>query len=427
MNAPRLARAALRLLVLAGTPVLAGAGGPAGSEPAPPLMAWTLDEGTGSITLDPMSLTWGTLEGSPPATWFAPGPFAHPGDHYLGFDGSDDRVLVRSGGVLAGRASSSVSVWFRCPTSPPPRQLALYSERDSCEFNVFWVGIEKRPGLTPGICFAIYDSSSPVCASGSWHTLTFPFIPADIAWHHVVATLDPVGGMKLYYDGALVASLPGVPPYGGGAQGSSTIGHAHVPGHPTYWAGSIDEVGLFDHALSPAEVHWLYTNSLNGLPAPTYDRLCLGDGTGTDCPCGNTDHLGSGGCPNSSSSGGASLSAYGGARTSLDTLFLSATQMPIGVPCLFFQGTSAVNGGAGVVLGDGLRCAGGSVARLGVHLATDHYDWYPHVGDASISVQGAIAAPGTERFYQVWYRDPGAHCTPAVFNTTNAVRVLWLP
>jgi len=32
---------------------------------------------------------------------------------------------------------------------------------------------------------------------------------------------------------------------------------------------------------------------------------------------------------------------------------------------LYFQGTTQMAGGAGIAFGDGLRCAGGSIVRLG--------------------------------------------------------------
>ncbi len=403
----------------------AHAGGPTGVQPLPPLMGWVFDEGAGAVTIDEFSWLTGTLEGFSPAPWPAPGPFAYPGDHYLGFGGVSSRVVVHDDGVIAGRASSSVSIWFRAGTSLAPRQHILYSERDMCEFNIFWVGIDKRPGVPNGISFGVYDSTSPACGSGFWHVLTHPFIPIDGAWHHVVATLDSVAGMTLYYDGTPVASLSGIPPYRGGVQGSSTVGHGHTVGTPTYWTGSIDEVGLFDYALTPPEVMWLHANSLSTLPGQDHTPLCFGDGSGTACPCGNESTPGGeAGCRNSSNTAG-KLVAGGSARLSFDTLSLTTVEMTPNTSCLIFQGTSSINGGLGSVFGDGLRCAGGSVIRLAIHAATDHYDWYPKSGEPPVSVQGLIPGPGTERYYQVWYRNAADFCASAYFNLTNAVRVTW--
>mgnify|MGYP006315062565 CR=1 FL=1 len=66
---------------------------------------------------------------------------------------------------------------------------------------------------------------------------------------------------------------------------------------------------------------------------------------------------------------GSRLVASGEASIVFDALVLSGSQMP-NSSALYFQGTTAVNGGAGVAFGDGLRCAGGSTVRLQVVFAS---------------------------------------------------------
>jgi hypothetical protein len=147
--------------------------------------------------------------------------------------------------------------------------------------------------------------------------------------------------------------------------------------------------------------------------------FCAGDGSGTSCPCGNNSSPGSGaGCLNSLGSGG-ELSATGSATLAHDELVLMGSQMPNWV-ALFFQGTIAVNAGAGAVFGDGLRCAGGTVIRLAATTAA----MYPTTGAASVSVRGGVMTAGT-RVYQVLYRNVAAFCTPDTFNLTNGLRVSW--
>jgi hypothetical protein len=51
---------------------------------------------------------------------------------------------------------------------------------------------------------------------------------------------------------------------------------------------------------------------------------------------------------------------------------------------------------------------------------------YPSAGEPSISVRGAVVAPGV-RSYQVWYRNSAAFCTPSTFNLSNGLQVLWTP
>ncbi len=151
---------------------------------------------------------------------------------------------------------------------------------------------------------------------------------------------------------------------------------------------------------------------------------CAGDGTAGACPCGNTSSAPTG-CRNSDGAGGR-LRAKGVASVAADTLQLWATGISESSNLLFFQGTTRVNGGAGTVFGDGLRCAGGTLTRLGVKAITFGHAEYPVAGDLAVSVRGSVP-PGATRTYQAFYRDLPSTCTGAQFNTTNGYSVTWLP
>jgi hypothetical protein len=152
---------------------------------------------------------------------------------------------------------------------------------------------------------------------------------------------------------------------------------------------------------------------------------CFGDGSGTACPCGNVGPTGSG-CMNSTGNAG-NLIATGIASVSSDSLLLSASGMGPNVTSLFFQGSNQDNGGAGVVIADGLRCTSGSAIRLGTKLNASGASQYPIGGDTPISIKGAIPAPGGTRYYQTWYRDPASFCAVETYNLTNGVGVIWVP
>jgi len=156
--------------------------------------------------------------------------------------------------------------------------------------------------------------------------------------------------------------------------------------------------------------------------ASPISALCFGDGTGTACPCGNVGLAGNG-CANSLSTTGSNLAATGTPSIANDTLVLTGTLMP-NSSVLYFQGTTAIGGGAGSVFGDGLRCAGGAVIRLGTKTNALGTSSYPVAGDLTISVRGACAA-GDVRIYQAWYRNAAAFCTASTFNLTNALSVTW--
>lgn len=147
--------------------------------------------------------------------------------------------------------------------------------------------------------------------------------------------------------------------------------------------------------------------------------MCLGDGTGGSCPCGNPGAIGRG-CSNSAANG-AELVGAGAASVGGDTLVLNASSCPPGVNGGFFSGSLSTGAGNGVAFGDGLLCAGGSVNLLQL-LPTNS------TGDASTSVNIHSldsSNAGDTRYYQFWFRDPSGSPCGANFNTSGALRVTW--
>jgi hypothetical protein len=156
--------------------------------------------------------------------------------------------------------------------------------------------------------------------------------------------------------------------------------------------------------------------------------FCAGDGAAphSACPCGNdsaaVDEVG---CLNSLGTGG-KLRAMGTASVSADTLVLLGTQMTSGAS-LFFQGTAQANAGNGASFGDGLRCAAGTIVRLGLETSAGDAARYPNVGEASVSLRGQLPPAGGTREYQVWYRNAASFCTTSTFNLTNGLEIIWQP
>ncbi len=154
--------------------------------------------------------------------------------------------------------------------------------------------------------------------------------------------------------------------------------------------------------------------------------FCAGDGSANTCPCGNFSPVGeNAGCLSSIGLGGR-LRATGMASLGSDTVVLLGSQMPSTTSALYYQGTNQQSGGIGVVFGDGLRCAGGSVVRLGTKINSSGASQYPGAGDPSVSVRGNVTIPGTTRTYQIWYRNAAGFCTPSTFNLSNGLELTWI-
>ncbi|MFT7484270.1 MAG: hypothetical protein ACI9F9_000110 [Candidatus Paceibacteria bacterium] len=257
---------------------------------------------------------------------------------------------------------NSIAVQF-----PYQREATLMLSNGSC--TIYWLGTEFIPQVGTGwksFDYAI-DSASTSMPAGwlPYGSCTDP----DTAWNTVMSNVTEV---RIFY------------------------------GDPTFFF-------IFDQ--------WNVGMDNARLLTATGTPLCFGDGSGAACPCGNAG-AGGEGCANSSGSG-AVLTAGGGASVGSDGLHFSASQLPANKPSLLFAGDALLGNGAGQPFGDGLRCAGGSLRRLGVVFADGQgaASWGP-----GLAAAGNWSA-GDTRIFQVWYRDDaGAACGNA-FNVSSGVEV----
>ena len=241
-------------------------------------------------------------------------------------------------------------------------------------------------------------------------------VPLDVRGVHDVRIDYFPGTLSVYFDGAstplLVAAID-LTNFGGASlldpNGMAFIGFGSG-------TGSVTD----DHRI----ISWSF-HSASGAGQP----YCFGDGSGPACPCGNNG-LAAHGCENSATTGGARLAAIG--TTSPDTLVLGSTGELPSALSIFLQGDAEI---APVGFGDGLRCAGGTLKRLFVKNASSGTATAPDfgAGDRTITQQSANLgdpiAPGSIRYYQVYYRDPvPTFCASPLgnsWNVSNGLRVTW--
>jgi hypothetical protein len=231
-------------------------------------------------------------------------------------------------------------------------------------------------------------------------------------------------------DHALAAVLVGTGMYHPPSQTSFTYSFDVTSQVTALIGGGATWIGLRCQATSNPNFPNILDNAPNtklviDVSPTTGTGYCFGDGSATACPCGNASTVGADeGCLNSLGSGGA-LRGDGMASVSNDGFTLRGTQMP-NSSALYFQGSAELNGGLGSVFGDGVRCAGGTVIRLGTKANSGGASQYPDVGDLSVSQRGLVPAGGGQRYYQVWYRNAAAFCTTSTFNLSNGWTVLWV-
>ena len=177
---------------------------------------------------------------------FAPGMVGQA----FSFDGVDDEISIAHTPALNFGPSDSFTVdaWLKPSTSVLGTQRVALSLTYVCSPESILLIL-----LTDGrIDFAIRDSDNTAV------DVTSPGSIVDGQWHHVVGVRD-VGSdtVSLYLDGTLVHSLPDAT-IGTftRADAQDRIGSIPVacPTNRYFWAGEIDEVEVFNRALSASEI-----------------------------------------------------------------------------------------------------------------------------------------------------------------------------
>jgi hypothetical protein len=293
-----------------------------------------------------------------------------------------------------------------------------------------WIHPESF-GSSPGGLMRIFGNS---CCGGSWSFgvsnsgLRFTTIGVqdyDIGFSvplnapsHVAVVFDLAFDAHFFVDGALVGTV------GGGAPANLAGPSWNIGTWDTaieFFDGLLDDIQVYSGSLDAGDVAYLFANPGATVSGTVGTAYCFGDGAGTVCPCGNPGGAGEG-CANSTGVGATAL-ADGSTSVGTDDLTFDGHGLLPLQPALLFSGNSAVNGGDGVIFGDGLRCAGTQVKRLGVRVpdAAGDANWGP-----GLAPMGQWVAGDTRRF-QVWYRDPSGSPCGSNFNLSHGVEVTFSP
>ena len=166
------------------------------------------------------------------------------GNSAYAFDGIDDYIEVASFAIIATRSSFTIAAWFK--TSSSASQV-IYGESEDKGVEDF-VLLEKHGGGSVRLDLRFDDNST--FDLGASTTLE------DGNWHHVAATRDG-DNYKIYVDGREENS--------DNVSGTSfSIDHALIgsgwsESAPTdHMEGAIDDVRLYDRALSAEEIAALF-------------------------------------------------------------------------------------------------------------------------------------------------------------------------
>ncbi|MHC4642424.1 MAG: LamG-like jellyroll fold domain-containing protein [Planctomycetota bacterium] len=200
-----------------------------------PVSHWTFDEGSGTTAYDSVGTNDGTVHGAIWTTGQINGA--------LSFDGVNDYIDVGNNSSLMTTGDLTIYAWIKARKS----RVCIYSHS--------WTGW----GLGFGIGNNNYDGRLGFYTWTHRHWIEAGGSLADDTWHQVAATLE--GTMvRLYTDGIEIGSDTGTP-----AANLNGIGLIGLYNYAWFFGGIMDDVRIYDLALSAQEIQQLYNNALAGL------------------------------------------------------------------------------------------------------------------------------------------------------------------
>ncbi|MCD4689948.1 hypothetical protein K8S17_00640, partial [bacterium] len=212
---------------------------------------WPLDDGSGATPDDYYSTLDATLHGSPSWTTGVVGDAVE-------FDGTSQYMTVPDDVSIDWGADDSftVEVWAKFTNYSAKNKVMVGRDNrpGGCHW---WVGASEATGAAS---FYLRDDDDQGAAC------TGSVFMADGEWHHIVAVRDNAANMnRLYVDGVLDDAVYFDYGAGWGAGTTLGIGYMAYTGTPDYfYDGVLDEIALYDRALSLPEIDEHYTNGLAG-------------------------------------------------------------------------------------------------------------------------------------------------------------------
>lgn len=178
-------------------------------------------------------------------------------------DGIDDHVRIPAAANLNPSASFSLEAWIY-PTVAKDATIVSkwWGYGSPMDQRTFTLGTSA----TNDLWFGISDASHQL--DHALHDFrTSANVVALNSWNHVVATYDqPTGTRRIYVNGVEIATRtdPPITPMAGAADVVIGAFYNPRPNTEEEFAGKIDEVGLYDRALSSSEILELYNADSSG-------------------------------------------------------------------------------------------------------------------------------------------------------------------
>jgi hypothetical protein len=200
---------------------------------------YTMDQVSGTVLIDSAGFNDGEIFGAQQVTGLV--------GQALSFDGdARDRVRVGVPDVPIGDAPRSISAWIR-PTSGVAQTGNIVAWGDGLTQNRRWATLVLMPA----------NGSGDVEVIGEVNDVNSLLVVPEGTWTHIAATYD--GSVTVIYVNSLevAASPPPAGPYDTDPGQPLMIGTNTENRDDEYFSGLIDELRIYDRALTPEEVSQL--------------------------------------------------------------------------------------------------------------------------------------------------------------------------
>lgn len=226
------------------------------------LAHWSFDENQGCQTLDRIT---GTLDSLEPACWTnAPQWEFGKVASGLRFDATDDQVQVSDRPEFAHWEALSISAWIKPNASSEGwRPIADLRDTDADGFDLY------------------LDPSSRPFLRINQHTLAGTLSASDTAWSHMVGSFDG-STLRVYLNGILVGTKP-ISPTSVNVTSDLSLGR-HYQRTDMALNGTLEEVRIYDRALTDTEVESLHALHEFSLPETYLLTIQQGAGSGEFLP-----------------------------------------------------------------------------------------------------------------------------------------------
>lgn len=210
---------------------------------------WLLNEGGGLRAFDYSGRNnTGTLTNGP---IYKPGKFNAP---CLSFDGVDDFVRFA---FSVNFSSITLAAWVN--TKSATIQEIVNADGIDNFSNRFWQFRVNSTGVFDTILFNSAGTAFTASSVATVNNGKFRFL---------VGTMDSSGNMKNYIDGKLDGTQTLTGSLKNGTEHPRIGGGGGQTGGSTYFLGKIDDVRIYNRALSASEIMRLYTEPFAGLSTP---------------------------------------------------------------------------------------------------------------------------------------------------------------